>query len=433
MFKAHDSAFTIYDTETGKIGILSKYGLEPEVYYLNELKEKPLITVPHYYTDPDVIKGIRTIIDGNTPASTDSSLGIAFIAHMAKKIKGILDEDWKSYSVVIGRKGDEINPLDLLRLRIEEKESKMTTIDRDVVSGDFGLLAKCLMVHRVGIASAEGGYKENLCARLATIFTMEPFNLKNVIGVTNLAHWLQDTSFTSIVAAIDMFLRKFPNHQYEKLRACTLGTFLKDCVVMSSVNQAADALLTSPPILLQYVFSRDIATDVRHIIGGEPTEEKTTDHSYFQYMREMNLVPRSAYSASLNPNLFLWCQFIGVLLGKRRSMYARLLECSSPTMILVHACYVVYYLSGSPEAKLIFALNKEKGEQITKAREARKRLEMDEESTPSPEFVLSEMQKHHYTITDEMKDKFLLTVRTIDGSRRGTVGEFIKNFFIPQN
>ncbi|VDN95732.1 unnamed protein product, partial [Brugia pahangi] len=220
-----------------------------------------------------------------------------------ESITGVLQDDWKSYSVIIGHKGDTI---------IKPESGTAVT--------DYAIAAKALMVYRIAQApAAQMGYKAELVRRIGEVFKMEPFNLDSTAGVMNVPHWIQDQDYCILVSAVDMFFRKIPNHKFEKYRACTLGTFLKDCVVITSLNQAAQCLSIEPAVLLQYVFSKDIADDVRRLIGGGPHEEKNVDHSYFQYMREMNLIPRSPYSASINPNLFTWCQFIGVLMGKRRS------------------------------------------------------------------------------------------------------------------
>ncbi|VBB35280.1 unnamed protein product [Acanthocheilonema viteae] len=191
-------------------------------------------------------------------------------------------------------------------------------------------------------------------------------------GVMNVPHWIQDTNYCTLVAAVDMFFRRFTNHKLEKFRACTLGSFMKDCVMLTSLNQAAQAFALNPATLVQYIYSPQIAEDVRRIIWGPATEEKNEEYSYFQYMREVNLIPRSPYSASLNPNLFNWCQFIGVLMGQRRSIYARLIPCSSPSMLLIYAAYVVYYVSGIPDARLQFADTPDKQELIMQSSSARK-------------------------------------------------------------
>uniref|UniRef100_A0A0N4TC05 Nucleoprotein n=1 Tax=Brugia pahangi TaxID=6280 RepID=A0A0N4TC05_BRUPA len=248
-------------------------------------------------------------------------------------------ECYKSYSVIIGHKGDTITPLSLLNIKKTELEFSGVKPDTTGVVTDYAIAAKALMVYRIAQAPAtQMGYKAEFVRRIGEVFKMEPFNLDSTAGVMNVPHWIQDQDYYStagvmnvphwiqdqdhciLVSAVDI---KFPNHKFEKYRACTLGTFLKDCVVITSLNQAAQCLSIEPGVLLQYVFSKDIADDVRRLIGGGPHEEKNVDHSYFQYMREMNLIPRSPYSASINPNLFTWCQFIGVLMGKRRSVYAR--------------------------------------------------------------------------------------------------------------
>nr|CDP93502.1 Bm14386 [Brugia malayi] len=288
----------------------------------------------------------KSIIHSNIPPSTASGIAVSYIAKVMESITGVLQDDWKSYSVIIGHKGDTISPLSLLNIKKTELEFSRVKPESGTAVTDYAIAAKALMVYRIAQApAAQMGYKAELVRRIGEVFKMEPFNLDSTAGVMNVPHWIQDQDYCILVSAVDMFFRKFPNHKFEKYRACTLGTFLKDCVVITSLNQAAQCLSIEPAVLLQYVFSKDIADDVRRLIGGGPHEEKNVDHSYFQYMREMNLIPRSPYSASINPNLFTWCQFIGVLMGKRRSVHARLLDCFSPSMLLVYASYVVYYIS----------------------------------------------------------------------------------------
>lgn len=184
----------------------------------------------------------------------------------------------------------------------------------------------------------------------------------------------------SLVAAVDM------------LRACTLVAFFKNCAVIASIDLASGALLAKPSILLQYVFIEPIADDVKRVARGE-TKEIRKNNSYFQYMSKFQLVPRSPYSASINPNLFIWCQFIGVLAGIKRSMYAHMIKCSSPAMILIQAAYVMYY------------------------------------SFSSPAEVLEKMKENNCTITPKMSDGLRCVINVIDGNRRNNVGEFVKKYF----
>ncbi|VDN88611.1 unnamed protein product, partial [Brugia pahangi] len=320
--------FTIYDSYTGQSRELSRIGIDVPVDYLNELDHKPYINIPKFCDTEEGFQLAKSIIHSNIPPSTASGIVVSFIAKVMESITGILQDDWKSYSVIIGHKGDTISPLSLLNIKKTELEFSGVKPDTTAAVTDYAIAAKALKVYRIAQApAAQMGYKAELVRRIGEVFKMEPFNLDSTAGGDELS-------------AIDMFFRKFPNHKFEKYRACTLGAFLKDCVVITSLNQAAQCLSIEPSVLLQYVFSKDIADDVRRLIGGGPHEEKNVDHSYFQYMREMNLIPRSPYSASINPNLFTWCQFIGVLMGKRRSVYARLLDCFSPSMLLVYASYV---------------------------------------------------------------------------------------------
>ncbi len=423
--------FIIYDSHTQKSGILSRVGLAPPVDYLNELDHKPYITIPTYCDTKDGFELAKAILHSNIPPSTTPGVAVAYIAKVAETITGKLEDDWKSYDVMIGHKGDTITPLSLLeitKLHIELPGQKTETIP---TCTDYGVAAKALLVYRISQAPPDQTtYKANLMKRIGDVFKMEPFCLDSTAGVMNVPHWIQDPAYRTLAAAIEMFLRKFPGHPLEKLRACTLTSYIKDCALLPSVNFAAECLQISPATLLQYIYSRSLADDVRRLIGGGPKEEKLVDHSYFQYMREMNLIPRSPYSASLNANLFVWCQFIGALNSQKRSIHARMVTTANPVILLIFAGYVSYYVLGAPETNVIFADTPEKMEALVRLKQIKAEQKPESEDSASPEAVLQHMKDNNYEFTIEMKEKFIPIVRTIDGSRKDSIGEFVKNYFL---
>ncbi|VBB35441.1 unnamed protein product, partial [Acanthocheilonema viteae] len=279
---ANFAGFVVYDAVTGASGTLSKAGLAPRVDYLGELLKKPTIEIKSYCDNPEGFELARSILSGNIPPTTESELATAYIAKVMESVTGTVEEDWKSYSVVIGYKGEKITPLSLLDVKKVEGEIKGQRVDTMEQVNELAVAAKALMVYRMAHAPVnQTGYKTELGRRLGEVFMMPPFNLEATAGVMNVPHWIQDPNYCMLVAAVDMFFRKFTNHKLEKLRACTLGSFMKDCVMLTSLNQASQALGLKPAILVQYIYSPQVADDVRRIIGGPPTEEKNEDFSYF--------------------------------------------------------------------------------------------------------------------------------------------------------
>lgn len=416
-----DSKYRIFDTETGACGYLCPLKAKIQVDYLNHLRQKPRITVPKYSQNPESMELIKSILCGNLLFTTPVNFAVAFMVNVLPKVKGILSEDWRSYDVTIGRRGEQITPLSLLEIDYEDVELTAKEIGSTQSMSDLGVLAKVMMVYR--IAQASDNNKNEVARKLGALYASTPFCMKNQNGVASVSHWSQDPSYRALIAATDMFLRKFKNHEFEKLKACTLGSFMKDCTVMRSIEEAARALKISPSNMLQYAFSRALAEDIRRLTGGDRTEEKIVDHSYFQYMREMNLIKRSPYSARSNPNLFLWCQFIKGLVGETSSAYVRMVDATLPQSLLVEAAYVAYYLVHNRNLGPGLLNTSSRAEDMTQSRSAH---ELPDQEGKSPEQVYRKMRENEFMMTDKMKECFRNVIAGLDGSRKWTVGEYLK-------
>ncbi|VDM60016.1 unnamed protein product [Angiostrongylus costaricensis] len=176
---------------------------------------------------------------------------------MLSKMKANLEDDWTSYGIRIGAQGEEITPLHLATVTEKRVPLSVKAISWNSTMTELGILAKCLMVCRVSLApQAQSGCKTELTRRMLQIFSVDPYYVDNVSGVTGLQHWISVQSFCCIVAALDRFLRKCPRHELERLRACTLGSQYKDCVMIGSINHVARTLSTTPGRVFKYIFNR---------------------------------------------------------------------------------------------------------------------------------------------------------------------------------
>lgn len=421
--------FTCYSVKSGKKLQICSHGFDSAVEYLTEMQGKPRVVIPLFRNEDSIRDTQKAILSGPIPANTPPSIGVNYICHMLSRMIGVLDEDWISYDIKIGSPDDEICPLDLIDMVPKEVEFTGKAGQSASTMSDWGILAKCLMVYRVSLApQAQTGYKGELVKRLQQIFMMDPYYMDNTSGVLGLQHWVSDASFCALVAAVDMFLRKFPRHDFERLRACTLGSQYRDCVIIGSISHTAKVLGTSPGGVFGYIFNKDVAEEAEQVYAGGD-DEKTKKDSYFQYMRDFGLVTKTAYSASANPNLFVWCHMIGTLAGKRRSMYARFIDCSNPVILLTEAMYIVYHLGGSADIDLRFVSTEAENERIQRHRAQLEAAGIMTTDRITPDQILQLMRENNMSITVDMKEKFAPIIGTIDGSRAGTIGEFVKTYF----
>ncbi|VDN83892.1 unnamed protein product [Brugia pahangi] len=84
----------------------------------------------------------KAILVANTPGTSPASIAVSFMYQTLPLLKGILQDDWISYDVVIGKAGEEITALNLIRPVFREADfvSKMpTTI---ITMSDLGILAR---------------------------------------------------------------------------------------------------------------------------------------------------------------------------------------------------------------------------------------------------------------------------------------------------
>ncbi|KAK6105865.1 Rhabdovirus nucleocapsid family protein [Brugia pahangi] len=175
--------FTIYDSYTGQSRELSRIGIDVPVDYLNELDHKPYINIPKFCDTEEGFQLAKSIIHSNIPPSTASGIVVSFIAKVMESITGILQDDWKSYSVIIGHKGDTISPLSLLNIKKTELEFSGVKPDTTAAVTDYAIAAKALKVYRIAQApAAQMGYKAELVRRIGEVFKMEPFNLDSTAG-----------------------------------------------------------------------------------------------------------------------------------------------------------------------------------------------------------------------------------------------------------
>ena len=129
-----------------------------------------------------------------------------------------------------------------------------------------------------------------------------------------------DPTFRKLAAALDMFLCKFPFHEWGCLRIATLPSRYKDCSAFTVIGQFEESTKRDLGYLARFIWSEKVADDLDRIM--KRGQEINQDDSYIKYMSDMELVRRSPYSYNVNINLHNWVHCFGTFLGIERHMNA---------------------------------------------------------------------------------------------------------------
>ncbi|CAN8016386.1 unnamed protein product [Ixodes persulcatus] len=125
----------------------------------------------------------------------------------------------------------------------------------------------------------------------------------------------------AMVAAIDMFLYRFPTNQYATVRVGTMASRYKDCSVFTSLCSTVSAVSIPVEELYRWIYVREVAKEAFEML--QDSEEMDDEYSYAAYLSDLKLVTKSPYSAVANPRLHSWLHCLGSLLLAERSLNAR--------------------------------------------------------------------------------------------------------------
>lgn len=85
--------------------------------------------------------------------------------------------------------------------------------------------------------------------------------------------WLLDRWFCALVATIDMFLAKFPDHKFAEARISTISARFKDCAGLLDAHYLSDTLDLEFDELCTWIWHGKTANEfVRVVKTGEEVE-----------------------------------------------------------------------------------------------------------------------------------------------------------------
>lgn len=361
-----------------RVATLDYRDIGAEVSYPSDWFEKngvhqPSTTVPKFEGDiGDLIKAVK---GGIGSVSLTMKTVKMYLHHFGESMEERLEEDWTSFGVEIGKKGEVVGPWNLVTITEGDPHKPTEALYQPTSRGprvapddpqewsEKAMALYILCIYRL-IKISNEEYADLLQKRMEDQLSAEGGKGISFYGVRGIyGGWLSDKGFLKLVAAIDMFLHKFKDSKLSLLRLGSLGSRFRDCAGLLTFGYAMTILNIEAGDLMDWIFIKTMADEVSQIT--REGQETGQPDSYFPYQADLGLVIKSAYSSNANPYLFTWIHIIGSLIGHRRSQNARFIFEGNYADVGLNAVVLSWvYARGGELAPLIDAQGQDYGLEV---------------------------------------------------------------------
>ncbi|QKV49531.1 nucleoprotein [Bughendera virus] len=390
-------------------------------WFKNNKGRKPMLQIS--YRNVETLDLLQHAAYGLETGNLNGELATAVLHRVLGKENHQLNVEWKSFGVLIGRLGEEINPWSLVEIHEKDGVLENNEINKNITEDDSDWIAFYIcFLYRFSRATNQA-YKDALSDRAEE-------HAKNINNSSNrpqpsamvkMQALILHAPFNTAIAAIDMFYHKFKTSRYACFRFGTLPSRFKDCSALTTLNHITR--LTGLPIeqFMLWVFSTRMADELDQM--SKPDEELDKDDSYIAYMREMGLSERSPYSSQANPAFSLFCHVVGSLLGSKRSRNARMgLEVDTVNSV-TNGKIVAYVLGTRP----CFTLEYSNDPTVEFAPTHSDVLDMTKPPVSShPEEWYGYLSVNGFSVPSEAEKWIESKISAMSDLREGTIGKFLK-------
>ena len=268
----------------------------------------------------------------------ESDLFLELLISLFSTIEEVLDEEWKSFGIVIGKRGDTITPLSLLQLKeVENPVAGSSVVGKQGFDTVSQVGWELISMYRIIMIrdNIDQVYTKSIKESVKSVFRGSPFsvNINPFIAYGGVRGVIQDRSdYMMLVAALDMFMSRFHLHKYAPSRVATINSRDKGCTTLQSLQYVDIQLNLRVAEFVLYIYDSKVRTETINVLKAG--EELGMPHSYSRYLVDFRLVIKSPYSASANSNLHHWCQMVGAIEGVERCGAARMLRGIPPNLFV---------------------------------------------------------------------------------------------------
>lgn len=331
---------------------------------------KPALTTDYYSLTVDLtnLAGSleRYFSNGKLTLRMAKAYLYTFFSHQVK----VLPEDWSSFKIPIGKAGESISPWAPLEIAL--KQELQVEIRKELECDPRALALAILSYYRTGCLRNEE-HKERIAELISVKISAWDVKLTIKGRMEVYKAWVHDEGFRRMVASIDMFYHKFRDSDLGYFRMGTVSTRFKDCTALTSMNYFAKITGSTFIGMLPWFWTKELSYQVYNVVEGGNELEKLD--SYAPYFIEMTGAMKSAYSATVNPELYMFIHIIGVTLGHIRSYNANKMKEYVVTNTFANAIIVAALLTKSGPYSMYYESKKAYAERMAKLAEKSKRLE----------------------------------------------------------
>ncbi|XP_014215180.1 uncharacterized protein LOC106644269 [Copidosoma floridanum] len=287
---ANPNAFIFVDTNTRytlKVPSATPQCQYPSEWFEAHPNEKPNVQyTANTLTDDEVLGVVKWSIMQGGPININ--LVKRYIHIYFRDVTAVLPDRWESYGRVIGEANSNVNPWSLITVTpvagmlpgVEAKPLSME--DRHWVA----LYCLCsARLARITIQQYADRVRDKIHEQIKLLTNRLPvFPAKD-----NYEPWAADPDYMKLIAAVDMFMYRFPTHPLAYVRVCTLGSRHKDCAGLLSIGYFAHTVsLENDSDFLDCMWSKKMATECINMM--HETDHMMQEYSYFPYQSNLGLI-----------------------------------------------------------------------------------------------------------------------------------------------
>ncbi|AJR28390.1 nucleoprotein [Sweetwater Branch virus] len=392
-------------------------------------RQKPKLNVPKL---PIGIQDLRALIKGGFK-SNDLKIQhvIAYLQHVASNFKGELQENWESFGVKIGNRGDTINPLDLVDVTYYDDKLIDGVKSNDASEADdIWMTFACLSIYRLA-RTQNVQHRSNLLMRINTqlaSFSSNALKLTDNVSLYN--SWVSNFNYTKLIASFDMFFYKFKDHEYSLMRFGTIPSRWKDCGAITSLSHLKNLTGMDLEEIVTWIFVPSIGKEICRMMKAGQELDKAD--SYVPYLMDFGLSMKSPYSSTANAGLYTWIHMIGSIMHSQRSINARMVNENELPNIRISAMLTAYvkFNKGSLMRVFVKEADKhlyEKDEGEDDGENSSDYLDLTQHPTSdSADDWFNWLEMNNFTLDDDIKDAIARECKKIQNARSGTIGSYIQ-------
>lgn len=312
-----------YAQKAGRLDFhLDESPVHPREWFKRHVNEKPPVTLPNQSVTLDQVRATlkKQIFDQEQP---EDDLVLLYLRKLAENMKSPpLDADWESFGILIGRAQESIGPLSLVSVVDCDTEVPMLAGSASEKDDNWMLIMLTAFYRLNHMLHAE--YRKSLFQQLRSKLKQAGLSNFSFLEKVNYNSCLRSHSeFEKMMAVLDLYFVRFPQHPFSGARFGTGESRYKECTVLKSLLDLSEQIKMSLADISNWVWTRELKLDFRSIF--KPDQEIYHPFSYAPYAKDL-LRQKPVYSTANNSNLHLFIHAVGSALGFKRSINAKFVE-----------------------------------------------------------------------------------------------------------